>query len=289
MRYPDGGGLTAQGRSRREQVRLQAAEMFAQDADARQIARSLRVSTKSVYQWRRAWRAGGEAALASKGPGGNPCKLDEDQLARLGAALDAGPAACGWDQDQRWTLARVAALIARLFGVSYTLRGRVVPAAPARASPRRSRRTGPRSGMRTRSRPGAARPGRRYEASGGDRSVDLLRGRVRAGAAAAEGPHLGPPRAHAGGPGLRPGIRRGSRSPGLACLKAGQPGRFFYRMHGHRLRPGTRRAMSEADYAAPDHRRAPLPERPGHRDLGQPQHAPQPEDARLHRRRTRTG
>jgi transposase-like protein len=28
----------------------------------RQVARSLRVSTKSVYQWRRAWRAGGEAA-----------------------------------------------------------------------------------------------------------------------------------------------------------------------------------------------------------------------------------
>jgi transposase len=123
MRYPDGGGLTARARSRREQVRLQAAEMFAQDADARQIARSLRVSTKSVYQWRRAWQAGGEKALASKGPGGNACKLDGDQLARLGAALDAGPAACGWNQDQRWTLARVAALINRLSGVSCTLRG----------------------------------------------------------------------------------------------------------------------------------------------------------------------
>ena len=37
---------------------------------------------------------------------------------------------------------------------------------------------------------------------------------------------------------------------GLACVKAGQPGRFYYRMRGHQLRPGTRRAMSEADYAA---------------------------------------
>jgi putative transposase len=123
MRYPDGGGLTARDRSRREQVRLEAVEMFAEDVDARQIARSLRVSTKSVYQWRRAWRSGGQTALLSKGPGGSGCKLDEDQLARLGAALDAGPAACGWDQDQRWTLARVAALIGRLFGVTYTLRG----------------------------------------------------------------------------------------------------------------------------------------------------------------------
>src|SRR5215469_13470640 len=123
MRYPDGGGLTAQGRSRREQVRLRAAEMFADDADARQVARTLRVSTKSVYQWRRAWRAGGEEALASKGAGGSPCRLDEGQLEQLRAALEAGPAAYGWDQDQRWTLARAAALAVRLFGVSYTLRG----------------------------------------------------------------------------------------------------------------------------------------------------------------------
>jgi transposase len=123
MRYPDGGGLTAEGRSRRERLRLQAAQMFSQDLGAGQIAGLLRVSTKSVYQWRRAWRSGGEEALASRGPGGNACKLDEDQLSRLRAALDAGPAVYGWDQDQRWTLARVAELVMRLFGVSYTLRG----------------------------------------------------------------------------------------------------------------------------------------------------------------------
>ena len=97
--------------------------MFAQDADPAQIARSLRVSTKSVYQWRRAWRAGGERALASKGAGGSPCRLDEAQLVRLCAALEAGPGAHGWAEDQRWTLARAAALAARLFGICYTLRG----------------------------------------------------------------------------------------------------------------------------------------------------------------------
>jgi len=123
MRYPDGGGLTAEGRARREKVRLQAAQMFEQGMDLEQVAKCLRVSTKSAYQWRRSWRAGGEAALASKGPGGNACKLDDAQLARLRAALDLGPAAYGWNQDQRWTLARVTALIARLFHVHYTLRG----------------------------------------------------------------------------------------------------------------------------------------------------------------------
>jgi putative transposase len=97
--------------------------MFAHGTDPREIAGWLRVSTKSVYQWRRAWRAGGEAALASKGAGGSTCKLDEDQLAQLRAALKAGPAAYGWKQDQRWTLARVTELIGRVFGVSYTLRG----------------------------------------------------------------------------------------------------------------------------------------------------------------------
>jgi len=37
---------------------------------------------------------------------------------------------------------------------------------------------------------------------------------------------------------------------GLACFKAGQPSRFSCRMQDRRLRPGTRRAMSEQDYAS---------------------------------------
>jgi transposase len=122
MRYPDGGGLSAEGRSRREKLRLQAAQMFGQGMTPVQVARSLRVSTKSAYQWRRRWRAGGEAALASRGPGGAACRLSGRQLTRLRAALDAGPAAYGW-QDQRWTLARVTALVGRLFHVRYTVRG----------------------------------------------------------------------------------------------------------------------------------------------------------------------
>ena len=110
MRYSDGGGLTAEGRARRERVRLQAAQMLKQDIDPVQVAGLLRVSAKSVYQWRREYRAGGEASLASKGPGGNGCKLDDGQLSRLRSALDLGPAAYGWKEDQRWTLARVGRL-----------------------------------------------------------------------------------------------------------------------------------------------------------------------------------
>ena len=122
MRYPDGGGLTAKEREAREKVRLRAAELFAHDGDTVAIARELRVSTKSVYAWRRAWRAGGVAALVSQGAGGYRCRLGPAQMARLAAELDKGPAAHGW-ADQRWTLDRVAVLIGRLFRVGYTPRG----------------------------------------------------------------------------------------------------------------------------------------------------------------------
>ena len=97
--------------------------MYEQDMKPVQVAHELRVSTKSAYQWRRRWRAGGTASLASKGPGGAMCRLGPVQLARLRAALERGPAGWGWDEDQRWTLGRVTTLIGRLFQVRYTLRG----------------------------------------------------------------------------------------------------------------------------------------------------------------------
>src|SRR5512142_2127005 len=76
MRYPDGGGLSAAGRARREKVRLQAAEWFAEGVTPPEVARRLRVSCNSAYAWRRRWRAGGVAALASRGPGGAVCRPD---------------------------------------------------------------------------------------------------------------------------------------------------------------------------------------------------------------------
>ena len=40
----------------------------------------------------------------------------------LDAALDAGPLTAGW-ADQRWTLARIRDLVAKKFGVQYTIPG----------------------------------------------------------------------------------------------------------------------------------------------------------------------
>jgi transposase len=96
--------------------------MFEHKMRPEQIAAQLRVSSKSVYQWRRRWCAGGRPALASRGPGGAVCRLSDTDLSRLTNELQRGPAAHGWI-DQRWTLARIGIVIRRLFGVRYTLRG----------------------------------------------------------------------------------------------------------------------------------------------------------------------
>ncbi|MYW70383.1 transposase [Streptomyces sp. SID8379] len=123
MRYPDGGGLTAEERTRREQVRFAAAELIEAGVGDQEVARRFRVTRMSVNRWRRALTAGGRQALASKGAGGARCKLNPAQLRVLEAELDAGPAVHGWDEDQCWTLARIAEVIRRRFGVHYTLPG----------------------------------------------------------------------------------------------------------------------------------------------------------------------
>jgi transposase len=123
MRYPDGGGLSGQARARREALRLPAAGWFAEGVSVPQVARRLRVSPTAVYGRRQRRRRGGDQALASKGPGGSRCRLDESRLGRLADALDEGPAVDGFGVDQRWTLARVCDLVARMFPVRYTLRG----------------------------------------------------------------------------------------------------------------------------------------------------------------------
>jgi transposase len=121
MRYAQGGGLSAEGRRRREQVRLAAVKRFEQRAPAAVIAAELRVSERSVRRWRQAWQAGVPAGVASRGQAAR-CRPDEGQLAALDVVLEAGPLAAGW-ADQRSTLARVRDLVARKFKEQYTIPG----------------------------------------------------------------------------------------------------------------------------------------------------------------------
>ncbi|MEU7488087.1 winged helix-turn-helix domain-containing protein [Streptomyces sp. NPDC042319] len=119
MRYPQGGGLTAERRAFREGLRLQAAEMFATGHDNAMVAKQMRVSVRSVQRWRRAWQDGGPPALHSKGSAARPT-LNEDLVAVLEQELAKGPVAHGWP-NQIWTLERIKTLIGRRFHKTMTL------------------------------------------------------------------------------------------------------------------------------------------------------------------------
>lgn len=119
MRYPEGGGLTAEPRAFREGIRLQAGQRFAAGEKTALIAKDLRVSVRSVERWRRAWREGGMEALRSAGPANAPTVTDA-QFAVLEAELGKGAAAHGFE-DQRWALVRVQTVIRRLLRESLSV------------------------------------------------------------------------------------------------------------------------------------------------------------------------
>lgn len=248
MRYPQGGGSSAEERAKREQVRLEAAELFELGARPAEVARELRVTPMSAGRWYRDWEAGGAAGLLSKGPGGLPWRLEDRQLARLEAALRAGPAAHGWD-DQCWTGARVAEVIERMFGVHYTPRGATL--------------------LLHRMGWSVQQPVHRAV----ERDEEAIR-RWREDVwpeilekAAAEGAWVGfedeagvclhPPKgrtwARRGCTPLVPvSARRGDRISvaGMVCVKPGEASRLACRVRVHTRRRGERRSMSEKDYAA---------------------------------------
>jgi transposase len=179
--------------------------MFQESIPTAQIASELRVSPKSVREWRRRWIAGGARALASAGPGGADCKLTVQQREQLAGMLDAGPVGHGWD-DARWTLARVAELIERRFKIRYTLRGvsyllhrmGYSLQVPARRSVERDEQA-----IQTWHR-------RRWpavKASGGAGRLGLLPGRGRSNPATAERQDLGTAGPHTGGRRVGQGLR----------------------------------------------------------------------------------
>src|ERR1700728_3625062 len=115
--------LGAEEQARRERVRLAAADLIEAGASDREVAQRFGVTRPSVNRWRQVVAAGGREALASKGAGGVRCKLSPLQLNELEKVLEAGPAAFGWEADQRWTLTRVAEVVKDRFGVRYSLSG----------------------------------------------------------------------------------------------------------------------------------------------------------------------
>ena len=104
-------------REQAEARRLAAAELFAEDVPQVEIARRFGVTATAVRTWHKRWLADGVDGLRSKGQPGYPPLLAESQRAELVTVLGAGPKASGFDGG--WTLARVATVIRRRFGVAY--------------------------------------------------------------------------------------------------------------------------------------------------------------------------
>lgn len=101
-----------------ERLRNIAANLMDQEMAPATIATVLEVDAQTVRSWRRAYRKGGRAALASHKPPGRPLELDLPQRAQLAELLVKTPAELGFDK-YLWTQQLIADLIWREFGVSY--------------------------------------------------------------------------------------------------------------------------------------------------------------------------
>lgn len=101
-----------------ERRRLRAASLLADGKGVAETARLVSASLTSVKRWKQAWEQGGVEALAARPIPGRKSKLSRSQQERLVKILVAGPRAAGY-RTELWTCARVAAVIADRFGVSY--------------------------------------------------------------------------------------------------------------------------------------------------------------------------
>jgi transposase len=102
-----------------EERRLAAAALLRQGRLSQaQIARQLGVSRASVCRWAATLAQQGRRGLKARPIPGRTPRLDEKTWARLGRLLDRGAVAAGFPTE-RWTLTRIAALIARVFQVHY--------------------------------------------------------------------------------------------------------------------------------------------------------------------------
>ena len=78
--------------------------MFGRGKRQVEVAAKLGICQPTASRWYRSWLSGGRAALAGAGRAGRIRKLSDEQLAKVEAALLAGPKANGYPTEM-WTLA----------------------------------------------------------------------------------------------------------------------------------------------------------------------------------------
>ena len=97
--------------------RRKGMRMLARGVAQAEVARALQISRQTASSWAR--KLAGDAQAWRRKPLGRPSGLDAAQKKVLGKALLAGAVANGFPTEL-WTLARVAKLIEREFGVAYS-------------------------------------------------------------------------------------------------------------------------------------------------------------------------
>jgi transposase len=108
--------LTAKrDRSEMAERRRRALELIDAGETQQDVAKKVGASQQAVSKWVKAHRAGGEDALESKGKPGPKTGLTDEQRQQVEAALIAGPKSHGY-RNELWTLARMAAVIAKVTG-----------------------------------------------------------------------------------------------------------------------------------------------------------------------------
>jgi transposase len=111
--------MRPKGKAETLEMRRQIAGRLLQDGkNLHEVSRLVGVRPGSVLRWKRMLEAEGEAGLKTKPHPVRPTRLSQEQKEKLEEILREGPLANGFTTDL-WTLARVAHVIERKFGVKY--------------------------------------------------------------------------------------------------------------------------------------------------------------------------
>lgn len=101
------------------QRRMRAGTMFDKGSSQADVARELGVSRETASQWHATWRERGVEGLHGAQRAGRLPRLTDEQLAKVERALEKGPTGNGF-ATELWTLARIATVIEKTTGVSYS-------------------------------------------------------------------------------------------------------------------------------------------------------------------------
>lgn len=98
--------------------RQRAIELLEAGKAPAEVAEFLGVGRNTVYRWHRWYRRDGKRGISARAIPGRPPRLRPEQQVILLQCLAEGAKSHGYATD-RWTQKRIAALIRKMFGVSF--------------------------------------------------------------------------------------------------------------------------------------------------------------------------